>query len=671
MSQAPARPASPKTTFGERWYELLLAGRLLRSRRSLHLSLVTTMSVAGIALGVAALIVVMAVNTGFQAAFQDRILASYPHLVVMRRGVDVRDHRELVAKLLRVEGVRHVAPATYDDMMLSSAGGRAGAVVRGVPVETLAGLPEGAIVAGVLDKRGEAPVLRSDAPGWQVLAGVAGARHAVVVGQGRAGQPWSQTVPVLPQPSGLAGLMVLDVQGCGDAPVPSPNAEPAAGVYLATQGVEDPVRRGVRQKCTIVASWDAAPGPYLVRWLDGGIQREAPIELRNGRTSVAVLVGGELRVIPPPPDDLAPTLAGVAWLDLGATRLALRVPEQPPFAPTSTAEWHSFPAELPPITLGEGLAQRLQVKPGDEVRAVSPMRGLDRGADDAAGSASGRFRVAAIVRTGFHDHDQRMALVDFTAAQRFLGRGDIARWLEVRVDDPILAAARSESFRAALEPTAMAEVLKGAQTLRDKFVTLQDSGPIPGLELRAPNDAIASVDNWVSGVRAARQTRVRTAGAFRVIDWEEMNRNIFDAARMQKIAMSLFPFIIVLVAALNVVGTQAVVVHERARDIAILRAMGSSRRSVASIFLMQGLAVGVVGTLLGLLVGGVACFLLDAVGYPLDPQVYLISRLPVLVEASSFFLAGGAAIVLAFAAAWFAAQRAASRAPVEALRRLD
>ncbi len=66
-----------------------------------------------------------------------------------------------------------------------------------------------------------------------------------------------------------------------------------------------------------------------------------------------------------------------------------------------------------------------------------------------------------------------------------------------------------------------------------------------------------------------------------------------------------------------------------------------------------------------------ACFLLDAVGYPLDPQVYLISRLPVLVEASSFFLAGGAAIVLAFAAAWFAAQRAASRAPVEALRRLD
>jgi lipoprotein-releasing system permease protein len=175
----------------------------------------------------------------------------------------------------------------------------------------------------------------------------------------------------------------------------------------------------------------------------------------------------------------------------------------------------------------------------------------------------------------------------------------------------------------------------------------------------------------VSGLRAARSIRTRTTGNWRVMDWEEMNRNIFDAARMQKIAMSLFPFIIVLVAALNVVGTQAVVVHERAREIAILRAMGATRRSVASIFLAQGLAVGLLGTFLGLATGGLACLLLDAVGYPLDPQVYLISRLPVLVEPASFFLAGGAATLLAFAAAWYSAQRAATRPPVEALRRLD
>ena len=158
---------------------------------------------------------------------------------------------------------------------------------------------------------------------------------------------------------------------------------------------------------------------------------------------------------------------------------------------------------------------------------------------------------------------------------------------------------------------------------------------------------------------------------YRVIDWEEMNRNIFDAARMQKIAMSLFPFIIVLVAAFNVVGTQAVVVHERVRDISILRAMGATPRSVGAIFLTQGLAVGLFGTVLGLLVGGLCCALLKTVGYPLDPHVYLISELPVRIEPMTFVMAGGAATLLSFGAAWLSARRAADRSPVDGLRRLD
>ena len=150
-----------------------------------------------------------------------------------------------------------------------------------------------------------------------------------------------------------------------------------------------------------------------------------------------------------------------------------------------------------------------------------------------------------------------------------------------------------------------------------------------------------------------------------------MNRNIFDAARLQKVAMSLFPFIIVLVAALNVIGTQAVVVHERARDIAILRAMGATGRSVGAVFLTQGLAVGVWGTLAGLFVGGLCAALLAWVGYPLDPHVYLIDELPVELNTSTFVLAGGAAVVLTLAAAWVSARRAASRSPVDGLRRLD
>jgi lipoprotein-releasing system permease protein len=658
-SDAP-KAREPRRRLTDRWFELLMASRLLRSRRSVHLSLVTAMSVAGIGLGVAALIVVLAVNTGFQAAFQDRILATYPHVVIMRRGVDLHDYRDVVQRLERLPGVRLVAPATYDDMMLSSATGRAGAVVRGVPVQTLDGLPEGAVVQGKLDPRGEKPVVVLQGQDLTVKSAITGGRHVLIVAAGQV-----RAVPVLQPVVGAAQLVVFDARGC-----PKPGQHATETIHLINPDTGDTTRHTTRISCDVAASWEAGPGHWLLRWLDGAVQHEQTLELASGSATVAVIDGARVLQVPTPPEDLNPSLAGVAVAVVDAAPIHVHLPGGSVTEVTAVSEWLGMHGELPAIALGEGLAKRLQVKLGEEVRAVSPLRGMDRGAEGAAGSASGRFRVATILRTGFHDHDQRLAIVDFDAAQRFLGRGDIARWVEVRVDDPILARSRVDAFRAALEPTDLYEVLTGARQLQDKMTEIQ-AAPIAGVELRAPDDAVAVVDDWVSGLRAARSIRTRTTGNWRVMDWEEMNRNIFDAARMQKIAMSLFPFIIVLVAALNVVGTQAVVVHERAREIAILRAMGATRRSVASIFLAQGLAVGLLGTFLGLATGGLACLLLDAVGYPLDPQVYLISRLPVLVEPASFFLAGGAATLLAFAAAWYSAQRAATRPPVEALRRLD
>ncbi len=648
---------------GPRWFELMLAGRLLRSRRSVHLSLVTSMSIAGIALGVAALIVVLAVNTGFQAAFQDRILATYPHVVVMRRGVDLNDWREVVERVQKVSGVVVAAPATYDDMMLSAAAGRAGAIVRGVTPEVLGNLPPGALVQGKLVQTGEMPKFSWNDAVLSVKSGVAAARHAFVVTG-----PTVQVVPMLTIGAGVGTIEVFDTQGCSSAK--NDERDQTGEFYLINPDTGDVVRRALRGHCRIDAHWEIGPGRWQMRWQDGaGVQQDTYIDLGNGGTALAVLDRARVVVLPGPDPELESAVAAVAVVNLTQVPVRLQTPEQVDQTVAEVSQWQAFSAQLPAIALGEGLAKRLQVHVGEEVRAVSPTRGMDRGTE-ASTSSSGRFRVSAILRTGFHDHDQRLALVDFHAAQRFLGRGDIARWVEIRVKDPILASSQTDAFRAALEPTDLGDLMLGAGELHKKLLEIQH-GTVTGLELQPPNHAVAVVDNWISGVRAARSVRVRTGNVWRVIDWEEMNRNIFDAARMQKVAMSLFPFIIVLVAALNVVGTQAVVVHERARDIAILRAMGATRRSVAAIFLLQGLTVGILGTLLGLGVGGLCCLLLDAVGYPLDPQVYLISRLPVVVEPMSFVLAGGAAIVLAFAAAWYAAQRAASRAPVDALRRLD
>ncbi len=641
-----------------RWFELLMAGRLLRSRRSAQLSLVTTLSIAGIALGVAALIVVLAVNTGFQTAFRDRILASYPHIVVMQRGVDLRDWRTVAARLRTAPGVRHAGPATYDDMMLSAAQGRAGAIVRGVQPDILADLPPGALIAGQLDTRGERPQWTLTGDQLQLRPGIAGGRHLLVVGAGDEVRP----VPLLPVPGALGSLAIIDAETCAKG------AKVHGSIYLRQgEGIE-PMRAIERGGCGELATWEALAGEYLLTWQSGGVQLQQKVTLGAGKATAVVVWGANATVAPEMRDDLAPTAAAVAVMTPADRHLTILDPQgRPVAAPT---EWVALPSELPAAALGEGLAKRLAVKVGDEVRAVSPLRGLDRVGEGSEGSASGRFRVTAILRTGFHDHDQRLALVDFAVAQRFLGRGDIARWVEARVDDPILATRELDRFKAAVEPADLGDLLGDARELDRRLNEMAKGGP-GAYDLRPPTDSLAVIDNWGSGLRAMRQTRPRAQGLYRVIDWEEMNRNIFDAARMQKVAMSLFPFIIVLVAALNVVGTQAVIVHERARDIAILRAMGSTRRSVASVFFVQGLVVGLAGTLIGLAVGGLACWLLDVVGYPLDPSVYLISRLPVQAEPQAFALAGGAAVVLALAAAWLAAQRASARSPVEALRRLD
>ncbi len=651
-----------------RWYELLVAGRLLRSRRSSHLSIISGMSVAGIALGVGALIVVLAVNTGFQVAFQERILSTYPHLVVMRRGLEMQDHRQVADRLMGVAGTRTATPATYDDMMLASSNGRAGAAVRGVPSSTLAAMPAGVVFKGKLDLNGEAPVARLQADGGrlQVQRGTAGARHALVVDRAHK----LHSLAVMAPQSGMAGLLIFDASGCG---------EPRTGagdVELYNDFGGEVVRRlrrdGQRPACGVIASWETLSGDFELRWTHAGELHKLPLILSSQQTTALVVDGDKIIEVASVPPALPLTMAALSVVRTDSTPLAITMPDgaSATVAGRSASPWLTLEGPLPTIALGEGLASRLQVKIGDEVRAVSPLRGLDGGGGTITSGAAGRFRVVAVIRTGFYDHDQRLAIVDFTAAQRFLGRGDVARWVELRVDDPILASTRSGHYRASLDPVPLSALLNDVRAMRGQLHRIQTE-PVAGLELGAGKNALQMVDNWVSGVRAARQARTRGGSLYRVIDWEEMNRNIFDAARMQKIAMSLFPFIIVLVAALNVIGTQAVVVHERARDIAIMRAMGATPRSVGAIFLTQGLAVGLLGTFIGLGVGGLCCLLLSAVGYPLDPHVYLISELPVQVEASTFILAGGAATALSFAAAWASARRAAERSPVEGLRRLD
>jgi lipoprotein-releasing system permease protein len=139
--------------------------------------------------------------------------------------------------------------------------------------------------------------------------------------------------------------------------------------------------------------------------------------------------------------------------------------------------------------------------------------------------------------------------------------------------------------------------------------------------------------------------------------------------KLEKLAMFVILSMVVMVGALNIISTLIMVVMEKARDVAILRAMGATARSIMGIFMIQGLLVGVVGTLMGLGSGLGICHLLAKYKFiSLPSDVYYISTLPVKVEVLDVCLVVGAALVISFLATLYPSFYAARTNPVEALR---
>jgi lipoprotein-releasing system permease protein len=169
--------------------------------------------------------------------------------------------------------------------------------------------------------------------------------------------------------------------------------------------------------------------------------------------------------------------------------------------------------------------------------------------------------------------------------------------------------------------------------------------------------------------RVAKSVEEALGYPFWTKDWKVMNRSLFSALKLEKVTMFVILTMIVLVGALNIVSTLVMVVMEKTRDIAILRAMGASSRSVMRIFMLQGLFVGIVGTVIGLCLGLGICQLLATYKFiSLPADVYYISTLPVRVEWMDVFYVASAAVLISFLATVYPARYAARLNPVEALR---
>lgn len=268
------------------------------------------------------------------------------------------------------------------------------------------------------------------------------------------------------------------------------------------------------------------------------------------------------------------------------------------------AEAQTPTQDLPGIVVGALLARNLGIGVGDRVRIVSPLAGMDTSMFGGPGSStpqSGEFRVIGLFEAGFQEYDSRLVYVDLYAAQRLFDHGDSVTGVEIRLHD------------------------------LDK----------------APEVA-------------RRLERVLGGGPYHTMDWQELNRNLFTALTVQKIALSLVIGAIIVVAAFNVIATLIMVVLEKKREIAILKAMGARSFGVLLIFMVQGLLIGVIGTFIGVLLGGGSVLYLERFEFPLDPRVYLIDHLPVKsspVElVTTVAIALGICIVATLIPSWWAAR---------------
>ena len=195
------------------------------------------------------------------------------------------------------------------------------------------------------------------------------------------------------------------------------------------------------------------------------------------------------------------------------------------------------------IFLGEGLADRLGIEKGDVVTLLSPLRGVDNKMLGPFGMApsSARFTVAGVLQTGFHEYDTRLAIVSGRAAQRMLNRGDVVQWLDVRFDDVFQVKAMTEKVRVAVDPYDLSALMDASQGLVRDLGALGRGG-LYALEGRPSEDLGEYLHNAVTSARVIR-TRDMSLGyapTFKLLDWEEMNHNLFNALKMQKVVLTIF-----------------------------------------------------------------------------------------------------------------------------------
>jgi lipoprotein-releasing system permease protein len=218
------------------------------------------------------------------------------------------------------------------------------------------------------------------------------------------------------------------------------------------------------------------------------------------------------------------------------------------------------------LLIGKQLADEWKISPGDYLTLTSPQGRLT---PFGLIPRTRRFRVAGIFDSGFYDYDENWCFMTLAAAQGLSGAGDLVNVLEFRLNQP------------------------------------ERSGEI------------------------AEEIQHAVGQGFSTTTWMEENHALFRALRLEKLVTAIFIGLITFVAGLNVLVVLSMTVTDKARDIAVLRSLGARREQIRTIFLCQGITIGAVGTLAGLILGYAFSFISGSYHLiPLDPQVYAVPYVP-------------------------------------------
>lgn len=265
-----------------------------------------------------------------------------------------------------------------------------------------------------------------------------------------------------------------------------------------------------------------------------------------------------------------------------------------------------------PILIGRELSMELGVRLGASVQLITPV-----GRITPAGQVPGQLaaKVGGVFYSGMYEYDRKNVYAPLPTVQRFLLTGDKVTGVEVKLVD-----------------------------------------------VEAIDDGKAEVERIVAEL--GRDDLL-------VEDWRDLNRNLFSAMFLEKVAMFIALLFVVLVASFGILASNLMSVMEKSKEIAILKAMGTSDNGIMRVFVAEGLVVGLLGSFGGIGMGLGLCWALDTYGLPLNENVYYIEKLPVVVNPLEVALVGIAALVIVCMSSIYPALVASRLRPVDALRQGD